>query len=304
MKPLPLWTRRRELTYRVLNTKLLGLLARLYRWYGLKGTFTVGKNGIHYTVDGVSLHFEPKEYGCTVNADSSGLGEDHTRELLFKVMPEGSVFYDVGAHGGTYTLSMMVKRPDVIVHSFEPLAGMLRRNLLLSGKSADRVHEVAVGEENGTVRMVTSERSKNHVGAGGDGDVEVQLVKLDSYVEQRGLERPNYFKIDIEGFEFPALKGAIQVLRESKPVLICEINHNMARFGYDLKLFLKFVDDLGYSVHRYWAGQMSKVDTEVASDVASLGRTAYENFWFLPKTGQLPPLLDGARKGTLKVLDV
>lgn len=187
MKPQSLIRRRREIFYRIANTMLLRLLRRLYRWYGLLGVFHVAAGDVHYEVEGIILEFYFEEYGCTGNADANGLGEDHTRDWLFKLLPKGGVLYDIGAHEGSYTLTAAVRRPDVIVHSFEPFPERLRRHLRLNGLAQNRVHGVALGSESGTVRMVAGERSKNHVACDETGECEVPLVRLDAYVADHEL---------------------------------------------------------------------------------------------------------------------
>ncbi|MCX7396093.1 MAG: FkbM family methyltransferase [Planctomycetales bacterium] len=286
MKKLSWLARRREITYRVLNTTFLRLLHGLYRWYGLAGTFHVDRDRIVYVVEGVKLEFYFREFGCTGNADAGSVGENETRDLLFNLLPNGGVFYDIGSHEGTYTLTCGARRPDVTVYSFEPLAERLKRHLILNRMSCDRVEEVAVGDSEGMVSMVTNERSKNHVATGSGGAREVRIVRLDQYAIEKNLTPPDFIKIDIEGMESSALAGAEQLLREHQPIIICEINHNHQRYGVSLGDFLKFMRGLGYDLYRHWAGKSEVIEVSELSDVRleDLGRTAYENFWFIPKS--------------------
>ncbi len=283
----PNWlARRREITYRVMNTTFLRLLHGLYRWYGLSGTFHIDRECVLYVIEGVKLEFYFREFSCTGNADAASVGENETRELLFKLLPKGGVFYDIGAHEGTYTLTCGVRRPDVTVYSFEPLPERLKRHLVLNGMDGDRVEEVAVGNTEGVVSMVTNERSKNHVATGAGGTREVRIIRLDQFAVERNIRPPDYIKIDIEGMESSALAGAERMLREYQPIIICEINHNHQRYGVSLGDFLKFMRELGYDLYRHWAGKVVIVEVPDLSRVRleDLGRTAYENFWFIPKS--------------------
>jgi FkbM family methyltransferase len=56
---------------------------------------------------------------------------------------------------------------------------------------------------------------------------EVRTVRLDSFLQQRAL-RPDLVKIDIEGAEFLALKGAMKMLTEHRPMLMIEITCRVA----------------------------------------------------------------------------
>ena len=292
MKKMSWLSRRNEITYRVLNTVLLRMLHGLYKRYGLDGTFYVDRERVLYVIEGVKLEFYFREFSCTGNADAGSVGENETRALLFKLLPNNGVFYDIGAHEGTYSLTCGARRPDVTVYSFEPLAERLKRHLVLNGMSVDRVEEVAVGGADGNVRMVTNERSKNHVATGTEGSREVRIVRLDQYVVERNLAPPDFVKIDIEGMESSALKGAEKLLRDHQPIVVCEINHNHVRYGVSLCDFLGYMNGLNYDIYRHWAGKLTIIELPDLSRITlkDLGRTAYENFWFIPRGKVIPDL--------------
>lgn len=48
----------------------------------------------------------------------------------------------------------------------------------------------------------------------------IQLVHFDKWIEQLGLPRPEYIKIDVDGHEIPVINGAAQSLRQCKEVFI------------------------------------------------------------------------------------
>jgi hypothetical protein len=52
--------------------------------------------------------------------------------------------------------------------------------------------------------------------------VTVPIVTLDDFCRERSL-RPQFVKIDVEGFELEVLRGAFEVLQEFRPILIAEI---------------------------------------------------------------------------------
>ena len=60
----------------------------------------------------------------------------------------------------------------------------------------------------------------NHLAA--DGEIVVRATSLDQYVRENGVERVDLIKLDIEGAELEALRGARETLRRDKPRLqIC-----------------------------------------------------------------------------------
>src|SRR5690606_9171674 len=100
----------------------------------------------------------------------------------------------------------------------------------------------------------------------------------------KNLPPPDWIKIDIEGLELPALRGAEALIREARPTIICEINHLSGRFGTDISDFLAYMRSLGYEVHRLDDGRLEPLPT--ARTFIDLGYSADWNFWFVHSESQ------------------
>lgn len=263
--------RTRELAFRTANAALIGAISWLHRRFDVATTYRLGPDGPAAQFEGCWFSYHPREFGCTGNIDWAADAENATRSFLFERMKDRQVFYDIGAHGGVYTITALKRFPDLQVHSFEPQPEDLIRNLALNHLSTDNVHGVALGAVSGTVRMTTGKRSSNHVSA--NGDRSVPMVRLDDYA--RGLPAPDWIKIDIEGLELPALKGAEQTLRSSRPTIICEINRISGRYGTTPDELIGYLASLGYSVHALVDGELQPVSVP-------LPYSADWNYWFIP----------------------
>lgn len=271
-------SRIRELVFRVGNGLLLRTLAALHRSFGVGTVYQVSHDGVAALFEGQKFAYRFANFGCTGNLDWVNDAENATREAFFAEVKPGDVFYDIGAHGGVYTLTYLA-RCGGEVHSFEPQPNELLLNLRLNGQSVERVHAVAVGDKAGAVRMTTKYRSSNHVDAA-SGDLEVPIVRIDDYAAERRLPDPQWIKIDIEGMELPALRGAEQLLRRAQPVVICEINQLFSRFGTQLVEFVDFMASLGYEM---WRLQDRLRPVSRTDSLEALGVSANDNFWFVPK---------------------
>ena len=71
----------------------------------------------------------------------------------------------------------------------------------------------------------------------------VKIRTLDSYVKENNLQ-VGLIKVDVEGFEPHFLKGAINTLKEQKPILLLSIYHNYHDF-YKIKPWIEDLN-LGY----------------------------------------------------------
>ena len=58
-----------------------------------------------------------------------------------------------------------------------------------------------------------------------DGDIKVKSITLDSFMKKQEKQIVNFIKMDIEGSEIPALRGAVNSIREYKPKLAISAYH-------------------------------------------------------------------------------
>jgi FkbM family methyltransferase len=153
--------------------------------------------------------------------------------------------------------------PEGRVYAFEPFdanADLLERSIAENGFS-DRVsfQRAAVGAANGHATLTFPVETLNSGGAyllpvdgaplAGNLKKQVPLVALDTL----NLRRPiRFIKMDVEGAEPQVLRGARQILKEDRPVILSELHPTqLARAsGITGDQFLAQVADLGYRAHR------------------------------------------------------
>lgn len=271
--------------FRYANATILRFLQSLYRRYGIRGSYCVSKGDIVHELDGVRYEYSLAEYGCTGDVDYTGYQDDDSVALLVSSLPEQGVFFDIGAHGGVYSIAVMKRRPGVTVHAFEPLPNHLLDNLRLNDLPADGVHAVAVGREPSTARITTGDRSSNYLtNEATKGTTEVPVIRLDDEWAAGRLPGPDAIKIDIEGMEYFALLGAEQLLMNKRPLIACEINALHERYYPKLSDFLTYMAKLGYGLHRLVGRQLVPLTSFGERDVRAneLGESADRNFWFVP----------------------
>lgn len=134
-----------------------------------------------------------------------------------------------------------------VVHSFEPDAELLaiaQRNAPLPNI---RWYPAAVGFERGQVRSVRGRRDgrpNDHEGTtfvepGGD----VPTMRVDDL----GLDDCGLIYLDVEGYEYRGLRGAVETLRRCRPVVAVEINRNLALVGDAERDLRSLLYDAGYA---------------------------------------------------------
>lgn len=156
----------------------------------------------------------------------------------------GDVAVDGGAHVGSWSLEMA--KHFWRVYAFEPAADTYE--CLVA--NTDLVNaiiplRIALGDKPGLVAMTWEERHAASGNTGArymtEGD-DTLVVPLDGL----GLDSVALLKLDVEGAEYLALKGAERLLRASRPVVYVEVKKGFAeRFNSKMEAPLRFLAELG-----------------------------------------------------------
>ena len=171
---------------------------------------------------------------------------NHLRGALriLKENIEFNVAIDGGAHRGIWT-SIFAERFKC-VYAFEPMTENFIRI-----PDFDNVNKIncALGNEEGTFCMAPGKHNTGqwHIGLDKNNLNPTAIVRLDSY----NLS-PDLIKLDIEGFELLALKGAEETIKRSKPAIMVEMNGLSERYDYTDDDLRTYLSDFGYREVGKW----------------------------------------------------
>ena len=118
-----------------------------------------------------------------------------------------------------------------------------KKNIALNNKSNVEPVYMALGDQNNEIYIDDSNVSSGNVLNIKNTGNKVQMTTLDSFVEKNNI-KVGLIKTDLEGFEQPFLRGALNTIKKQKPVLIISIYHNYSDF-FDIKPMIEELD-LGY----------------------------------------------------------
>jgi FkbM family methyltransferase len=187
------------------------------------------------------------------------------QEFLQALDFKGKTVYDVGAFHGLMTLFFASRARQVV--SFEPNSRNYRRfheNLALNRIQNVIVRKAGVGSRRQTAQMAgnplmpggssVDESIVAGLRRGGQATVseEIAIVTLDEEIDETGLPPPDFIKIDIEGWELEALRGAQRTLARFKPALFLEMHgETMAEKMRKAQEIVTFLWDCGYRSVRH-----------------------------------------------------
>jgi len=150
-----------------------------------------------------------------------GLYEQKKQQILTEEVELGSVFYDVGANVGIYSLLSSLLVGCGKVYALEPVPrnlAYLRRHLKLNHARNVEILPLAVSDKIGQAQFeIEPSGLMGHLA--GEGSLAVATATLDSLVENGRIAPPDFIKMDIEGTELLALRGARFIFRRYRPVL-------------------------------------------------------------------------------------
>jgi FkbM family methyltransferase len=211
-------------------------------------------------------------------------------ELAFldhHTLGEGAVV-DVGANLGLFSLVLCRRHPTRRVIAFEPAPSTydaLLKNAHLNAITNLECHRAAVADHDGTARFAVREDARANSSLAGSQDssgarIEVDCVRLDTFLPAAGVGKIALLKVDVEGFEASVFRGAARVLESVRPAVVYfEVCPKLARReGFAPDEAAAILEDAGYDLRRI-AGNGSTVPAR-RDEIAEV---ALENWVALPR---------------------
>ena len=153
------------------------------------------------------------------------------------------VFIDVGAHIGKYTITVAKILKDGLVLAFEPNPNNYR--ILLKNVKLNRLKNVialklAAWKSPTVLKLYLSEKGGNHsLKVPHEDFVYVYGKPIDEVVNELGLNRIDWVKIDVEGAELEVVKGLRRTIKKFRPQIIIEAEEESV---------LKFLKQMNYTI--------------------------------------------------------
>ena len=139
------------------------------------------------------------------------------------------IYFDIGANEGIYSVSHAKNEPKTFVVAFEPIPKLIERMKSVSSHLKNiLIVDSAVGDFNGTSKFNISAPSQygdygcssllefsdksqtewpNRTDLKKIDEIEVSVVRLDSFIIKNKISKIDYLKIDTQGYDLKVLYG-------------------------------------------------------------------------------------------------
>jgi FkbM family methyltransferase len=170
-----------------------------------------------------------------------------------RLLEDGGEFLDVGANFGLLSFGLAPKHAArVRFHLFEPIPRLLDaigRTRALYPQMNAVVNAVAVADFDGETAFDVAEEQTGRSHIDPTGALKTPVVKLDTYLGAKDIDAVALVKLDVEGYELAALRGAAKALerRAIGAIYFEYFEKYLVRVAPPAAL-IGFLEDAGYEV--------------------------------------------------------
>ena len=205
-------------------------------------------------VENSKLIVEKGMTGATGNI-YAGLHEFEDMAFTLHLLGPGDLFADVGANIGSYTIlaSAVTGSHSISMEPVPSTFSHLKHNVQINNvEELVQLVNAGVGSSSSKLRFTKDADTVNHVVLNDDhleNTIEVDVSTLDEICKRK---TPVLIKMDVEGFEYEALKGAKNILADDHlQSLIIELNGSCLRYGVSEQQIHEYILSFGFNPYRY-----------------------------------------------------
>ncbi len=131
--------------------------------------------------------------------------------------------HEVGMNGKIFSFEFVPESLEIFAKNLNLNPHLKKRIEIVKQPLWDKSHMPLSFTNNGPGTKVSQDETSK-------SDDIIWTISIDDYVEENGINRIDFIKMDIEGAELQALKGAEKTIKKYKPKLAISLYHNLSDF--------------------------------------------------------------------------
>lgn len=249
------------------------------------------KDGVIQLPNGLKMWIDPvNDDGVERSLYYTGSYESGTLDFIKNHLKKEDCFVDVGANIGLMSIeASKAVGSQGKVYSFEPhpkTVKILRFNIDLNSIKNIDVIEKGIGSKSGEAKIYdrwdVNRGGASLLSSNSEQDsYDIQIVSLDEVLENVKVDM---IKIDVEGFELEALKGAKKILSsKTPPILIVECTLETEHQGYTREELYKWLKNTNcnYKFYKLKGSKSRKSKLKEITDQSDL--PTHDNLFCIAK---------------------
>lgn len=187
-------------------------------------------------------------------------------------LPKEAVVFDIGANIGM--TAVIAAKTGAQVYAFEPDPNIFPSLVatIKANSSSVEAFNMALGADEGSLSFFSNPASasashlvtKDTLGHAATSNV--QISTIDAFAKAHRIDRLDFIKIDVEGFEVDVLRGAQATISRLKPSALVEFN-SFTMVGFrdiNPRDLLRLLRRMFPFVYRFVGGQPKMIDSDMA----------------------------------------
>jgi FkbM family methyltransferase len=203
-------------------------------------------------INGLTIYLNPQDEGLSKDLAINPDRESEAQSMLEEIKPNHTVI-DIGANIGYYVLkeSTFIGENGSI-HAIEPVESnynWLSKNIEKNNRKSVHKYRLAIGEKDGEAEIyIHAKQNMSGLVKQEDGRYKyvekVKVKTLTNFVKEQKI-KPDFVRMDVEGYEYHIIKGGLEALKKHKPKLMMEIHPSLLGERKTLEL-LGMLKEIGY----------------------------------------------------------
>lgn len=163
-----------------------------------------------------------------------------------------SVFWDIGANVGLYSIIFAKANPTWKIFSFEPNTGVhknFHKNISFNNCGNIELFSLALSDSKGKASLRINQNRpgtssiNSKFGKFSHSEI-IQCISGDEMFLSGKIPAPNLIKIDVEGHELKVINGLKMIISKYKPVISIEVALNVWKSQSEFNLYLNCLNEL------------------------------------------------------------
>ena len=240
-----------------IKMRIAQFLYYVLRLFGVESCQVVERQKIKYELD--------LKEGIDLSIFLFGSFQDHIYKDIAQSINSMPVVLDVGANIGAISLKLAQILPQAIIYAFEPTHyawKKLTRNLTLNPTLGERIYPIQsfVGEESlketdfkafssWPIDSLKENSAKHKIHLGEEKEANSSQISIDDFVKLKNIQKVDLIKIDTDGYELNVLRGAVNTLKNHRPIVVFEFcAYLLKEKGISFSDFSNLFGPLNYSL--------------------------------------------------------